>query len=96
MEDITVLQLKSLIPRVKIIDIRDNYQYNVGNIPTSKNVPKNFLLMNPYLYLNTQDTYYIYCEFGNSSSKVCNTLRKKGYKTINILGGYNEYKKMMK
>lgn len=96
MEDITVLQLKSLIPKIKIIDIRDNYQYNIGNIPTSNNVPKNFLIMNPHLYLNTEDIYYIYCEFGNSSGKVCNTLRKKGYKVINILGGYNEYKKMIK
>ena len=61
MNDITVLQLKSLIPGVKIIDIRDNYQYNLGNIPTSKNVPVNFLLTNPNLYLNMQDRYYIYC-----------------------------------
>ena len=30
MNDISVMQLKSLIPRVKIIDIRDNYQYNLG------------------------------------------------------------------
>lgn len=94
MEDITVLELKSLIPRAKIIDIRDNYQYNIGNIPTAKNIPKNFLLMNPNLYLNFEDTYYIYCEFGNTSSKVCNTLRKKGYKLINVIGGYNEYKKI--
>ena len=92
MNDITVFQLKKLIPKVKIIDIRDNYQYNLGNIPTSKNVPKNFLLTNPNLYLNFEDTYYIYCEYGNTSSKTCNTLRKKGYKTINVLGGYNEYK----
>ena len=94
MNDITVFQLKTLIPRVKIIDIRDNYQYNLGNIPTSKNVPKNFLLTNPNLYLNFEDTYYIYCEFGDTSSKVCNTLRKKGYKTVNVLGGYNEYKRI--
>ena len=94
MNDITVFQLKTLIPKVKIIDIRDNYQYNLGNIPTSKNVPKNFLLTNPNLYLNFEDTYYIYCEFGDTSSKVCNTLRKKGYKTVNVLGGYNEYKRI--
>lgn len=94
MDDITVFQLKTLIPRVKIIDIRDNYQYNLGNIPTSKNVPKNFLLTNPNLYLNFEDTYYIYCELGDTSSKVCNTLRKKGYKTVNVLGGYNEYKRI--
>lgn len=94
MNSITVLQLKSLIPKVRIIDIRDKYQYNIGNIPTSKNVPMNFLLANPDLYLNFEDNYYIYCEFGNTSSKVCDTLRKKGYKTIDVIGGYNEYKRI--
>ena len=94
MNDITVLQLKNLIPKVKIIDIRDNYQYNLGNIPTSKSFPKNFLLTNPDLYLNSLDTYYIYCEFGNTSSKTCEKLRRKGYKVVNVIGGYNQYKRI--
>lgn len=94
MNDISVMQLKSLIPRVKIIDIRDNYQYNLGNIPTSKNIPKNFLLMNSDLYLNMTDTYYIYCEYGDTSSRVCERLRRKGYNVVNVIGGYNEYKRI--
>lgn len=94
MNDITVLQLKNLIPGVKIIDIRDNYQYNLGNIPTSKNVPVNFLLTNPNLYLNMQDRYYIYCEYGSTSSSACEKLRRKGYNVVNIIGGYNEYKRL--
>lgn len=94
MNDITVLQLKSLIPGVKIIDIRDNYQYNLGNIPTSKNVPVNFLLTNPNLYLNMQDRYYIYCEYGITSTTTCEKLRRKGYNVVNIIGGYNEYKRL--
>ena len=93
MNDISVMQLKSLIPRVKIIDIRDNYQYNLGNIPTSKNIPKNFLLMNSDLYLNMVDTYYIYCEYGDTSSRVCER-RRKGYNVVNVIGGYNEYKRI--
>ncbi len=92
MNNITTEELKSLIPNVKIIDIRDNYKYNLGNIPTSKNVPANFLLTNPNNYLNDVDTYYIYCEYGSTSSRVCNILKNKGYKVVNILGGYNEYK----
>lgn len=92
MNNITVSELKKLIPGIKIIDIRDNYEYNLGNIPTSKNVPKNFLLTNPSVYLNKIDTYYIYCNYGNTSSSVCNNLRNQGYKVINIIGGYNEYK----
>lgn len=94
MNDITVSQLKSLIPGIKIIDIRDNYQYNLGNIPTSANVPVNFLMMNPNLYLNMQDIYYIYCEYGITSTNACEKLRRKGYKVVNIIGGYNEYKRL--
>ena len=94
MNDITVLQLKSLIPGIKIIDIRDNYKYNLGNIPTSKNVPVNFLLTNPNLYLNMQDRYYIYCEYGITSTTTCEKLRRKGYNVVNIIGGYTEYKRL--
>ena len=94
MDNITILKLKSLIPGAKIIDIRDNYQYNLGNIPTSKNVPANFLTTNPNVYLNFEDTYYIYCEFGNTSKKVCDELKRKGYNVVNVIGGYNEYKRI--
>lgn len=91
-DSITVLDLKRLIPRIKIIDIRDNYQYNLGNIPTAKNIPMNFLLTNPEIYLNNEEYYYIYCEQGISSIKTCNKLRNLGYKVINIEGGYKKYK----
>ena len=94
MNRITVSELKSLIPGVRIIDIRDNYKYSLGNIPTSKNIPANFLLTNPDNYLNKEDIYYIYCDFGNTSARVCDALKRKGYKVVNILGGYNEYKRL--
>ena len=94
MNNITVSELKSLIPGVRIIDVRDNYKYGLGNIPTSKNIPANFLLTNPDNYLNKEDIYYIYCDFGNTSARVCDVLKRKGYKVVNILGGYNEYKRL--
>ncbi len=91
-KDITITELKVLIPKAKIIDIRDNYQFNLGSIPTSINIPMNFLLTNPSIYLNKNDTYYIYCEHGSRSKATCNNLTKQGYNVINILGGYSEYK----
>lgn len=94
MNNITTDELKSLIPGIKIIDIRDNYKYNLGNIPTSKNVPASFILTNPENYLNLEDKYYIYCEYGSTSSRVCNILKNKGYNVINVLGGYNDYKRV--
>ena len=94
MDNITVYRLKTLIPKVKIIDVRDNYQYNLGSIPTAKNIPANFLTTNPDVYLNFEDTYYIYCEFGNTSSRVCEILKRRGYNVVNVIGGYNEYKRI--
>jgi len=75
-----------------IIDIRDNYQFNMGSIPTSINIPTNFLLTNPSIYLNKNNTYYLYCEYGTTSKSVCNKLATQGYNVINILGGFREYK----
>ena len=43
-KSISADELKGLVGRVNIIDIRDSYLFNNGNIPTSKNVPVNFLL----------------------------------------------------
>ena len=37
------------------------------------------------------DTYYIYCQRGLVSPRVCNILRSKGFNVVNILGGYEEY-----
>lgn len=90
--DITVTELKKMIPGIKIIDIRDNYQFNMGSIPTSINIPTNFLLTNPDIYLNKNSTYYLYCEYGTTSKNVCNKLSSKGFNVINVLGGFSEYK----
>lgn len=79
---------------MNIIDIRDNYQYNLGHIDDSQNIPTNYLLTNPAQYLNKKDIYYIYCEYGNTSRYVVNQLNRLGYKTISIAGGYSTYQKM--
>ena len=89
---ISIYELKKLIGRINVIDIRDSYIYNLGNIPTSRNIPINFLLMNKENYLDKNKKYYIYCEKGIQSIKACNELSKFGYDVVNIEGGYNSYK----
>jgi len=84
-------ELKGLVGRANIIDIRDNYLYNIGSVPSSKNVPINFLLMNPENYLDKGQTYYLYCSFGMQSAKACATLTNMGYKVVNVLGGDHDY-----
>lgn len=90
---ISVKDLKELQTKEKlnIIDIRDNYNYKIGHIPTSINIIENKLLIMPNNYLNFKDTYYIYCKNGERSKSVVNILKQQGYKVINIEGGYNNY-----
>ena len=91
LSSIPTSDLKKMIGRVNIIGIRDNYLYKLGSIPTSRNIPMNFLLTNPEDYLKQDETYYVYCSKGLQSARVCTTLANRGYNVVNCLGGYNEY-----
>lgn len=90
-KNIRACDLKGLIGKVNIIDIRNSYLYNFSSIPSSKNIPGNFLLMYPEKYMNKNEEYYIYCSAGMKSPKVCSELVNKGYNVVNVLGGYNDY-----
>lgn len=89
--NIRASELKGLIGKVNIIDIRKNFMYNLGFIPTSKNIPKEYLLTFPDRYLDKNENYYIYCSSGMESVKVCGELTKKGYNVTNVIGGYHDY-----
>ena len=77
---------------INLIDIRDSYIYSSGTIKNAKNIPLNYLLTNPRDYLNANDKYYIFCNSGNSSFKLCQYLSKLGYNVVNIIDGYQGYK----
>ena len=84
------------ISNPKVIDIRDNYTYNLGTIPGAINVPYLFLVTNPDNYLNKNNRYYLLCDSGNSSLRCSLELLSKGYDVVNISGGYKEYLKYKK
>jgi rhodanese-related sulfurtransferase len=75
----------------KIIDIRGRESYNNKHIPNAVNISKEELLLYPEKYLNKNETYYIYCQHGYTSKNLCYILSNKGYKTVNIIGGYEAY-----
>ncbi len=74
-----------------IIDIRSRDMYNTNHIPGAINIEYLELLSNPSKYLNMNDTYYLYCTSGYTSSIVSNKLNMLGYNTVNIDGGFNNY-----
>ena len=76
---------------LNIIDIRNEQSYNNNHIPGAINIPYNKIIANPNMYLDRTKKYYIYCQKGNSSLKLCNYLTTLGYNVINIIGGYEEW-----
>jgi len=91
---ISVEELNRLLQKenINIIDLRDKYQYQMEHIPGAISIPNRQLIMMPEEFLSKQKTYYLYCNYGVVSTKVCNALLDKGYRVINIDGGFSEYK----
>lgn len=83
---------EALLGNGNIIDIRDNYSYSLGHIPNAKNIAYYNLLSNFSHYLNKNEVYYLYCDYGKQSEEISNRLNLFGYNTYNIIGGYKEYK----
>lgn len=74
-----------------LIDIRSLQRYNEGHIFNAKNIPLNYLISNYFKLLDKNKKYYIYCERGISSLKVCRFLVSKGYDVTNVIGGYKAW-----
>ena len=90
MRNITIEELLKK-DNINIIDIRSEQSYNNNHIPNAINIPYTKLSLNPSMYLEFGKEYYIYCQRGITSNKICNYLASKGYNVINILGGYEEW-----
>ena len=90
LENINVSELKKS-NITNIIDIRSVEKYNNGYILNAINIPSNDLIINFNKYLNKNDKYYIYCQRGIQSRKICEMLRQRGYNVVNVIGGYEEW-----
>ena len=74
-----------------IIDIRSIEKYNNNHIPKAINIPFEKLITNQANYLNKETMYYLYCQKGITSRKICQILYNMEYKITNISGGYEEW-----
>ena len=89
-DSISVYKLKKL-NNINIIDIRSIEKYNNRHIGGSINIPLDKLLINYNKYLDINKEYYIYCQKGIQSRKLCQILKNKGFNVINVEGGYEAY-----
>lgn len=95
MNNVTIESIIDKLNKINIIDVRESYIHNFECIPNSINIPANYLVTNPDKFLNKKDIYYIYCNMGVTSKRVCEILSSMGYNVINIIGGYNAYKSFL-
>ena len=88
---INVNDIDNLIGKIELIDIREVNEYNRGSIKSAKNIPMQTLLGNPDKYLKKDKEYYILCQSGGRSARVCSELSKEGFNVTNIAGGVGSY-----
>ena len=89
-ESISVNDLKKL-NNINLIDIRSIEKYNNNHIMNAVNIPLQQILINPDKYLDRKNKYYIYCQKGMQSRKLCQILVSSGYNVVNISGGYEAW-----
>ena len=89
-ESISVNDLKKL-KNINLIDIRDIEKYNNRHIMNAINIPAQQLLARPEKYLERTKKYYIYCQKGIQSRKMCQILSTNGYNVVNVSGGYESW-----
>ena len=76
---------------LRIIDVRDAYDFEHYHLESTTNIPLNLLCTKYYLFLNKEYCYYLICEDGEKSKKATVYLDKLGYQVINVLGGLNRW-----
>ena len=93
MNTITIQQLKDKIKQeesIKIIDVREQDEYNMGHIEDAKLYALS-TLDQTYQGLNQDEEYYVICKAGGRSMKACQFLEASGYKVVNVDGGMDAW-----
>ncbi|MFZ7133520.1 MAG: rhodanese-like domain-containing protein [Eubacteriales bacterium] len=82
--------------KTTLIDIREPNEYTRGSVPGAKNIPMLQLLSTPKKHLNESKQYHIICQTGGRSLRACKVLSSLGYNVVNVSGGTNAYKRILK
>ena len=93
-KEITSEELLNKLPKVQLIDIREPYEYEEGNIKGSINIPMGSFL-EKLDKLNKTKQIVIYCNTGRRSKPVVFMTHKlHGYTLYNLEGGYKNFLKV--
>lgn len=87
MEQILYKDLKR-VNKPNVIDLRRSEDFKRCSFKGAVNVTIIGLLFNTKKFLNKEDTYYLMCYSGNTSSNATMILDQRGYNVVNVVGGY--------
>ena len=96
-KSISTLELKALLTEenIQLLDVRSPKEVKDGFVKTAKFA--NYFDADFYekasKQLDKTKKVYLYCRSGNRSGKSAKILQEKGFKVVNVLGGYNQWKK---
>ena len=84
---ITASELKSCLPSVVLVDVREPEEFAEAYIEGAKLIPLGEIPRR-YAELNKDDETVLYCKMGGRSAKAADFLRSVGFKKVlNLRGG---------
>ena len=91
MEEITATELKQRLDNgddIQIIDVREPYEYEIGQIPNSKLIPLGQVL-NRMNEIDPDRETVMHCKMGGRSAKAIEALQRSGFigRLFNLKGG---------
>lgn len=97
LKSISTTELKILLSeeKIQLLDVRTLKEISEGFIETAlfANYFDDDFYAKASKQLDKNKPVYLYCRTGNRSGKSAKILQEKGFKTVNVLGGYNQWKK---
>lgn len=95
-DEITTTELKALLAKKEIllVDIRTPEEYEQGFIETAKfvNFYDETFLDDIKKIIKKDQPVYLYCRSGGRSGQATEMLKAEGYKPVNVVGGFNQWK----
>lgn len=93
-ESISINEVDSLIEKgIKVVDVRTEYEFNMGHMPNSINIPLDSIRDNLDKF-DKNEKIYLTCQVGLRGYLASRILIQNGYKPVNISGGYKSYSQL--
>ncbi len=82
-------------PKMVLVDVRSEWEYEEDHLPNAKNVPLEALAFHIPEFRKIEGPVVLYCRSGNRSGMAVRLLQQAGMKNVFNGGGLTELKNIM-